>query len=154
MITGTFGKSFGSGGAFIACNSQIGEYLIQTSGAFRYTTALSPTLAAGALKSLQIIKKNKTWGINLLSASKKWKKEILRSVSYPVRGDSQILSIVVGQEEKTILLQKHLEKNGFLAIAIRPPTVPVNESRIRLTIRRDLNFCILKEFTSVLKAFK
>ena len=154
MITGTFGKSFGSGGAFIACDSKIGEYLIQTSGAFRYTTALSPALAAGALKSLQIIKRNKTWGINLLSASKTWKQEILRNISYPVSGDSQILSIIVGQEEKTILLQKHLERNGFLAIAIRPPTVPVNESRIRLTIRKDLDLDVLKKLTSVLKAFK
>ena len=154
MLTGTFGKSFGSGGAFIACNSKIGEYLIQTSGAFRYTTALSPALAGGALKSLQKIKNNKEWGINLLIASAKWKKEILQNFNYPIKGESQILSIIVGQEEKTILLQKHLEKNGFLAIAIRPPTVPVNESRIRLTIRRDLNLEILKNFTSVLKTFK
>ena len=154
MITGTFGKSFGSGGAFIACNSKIGEYLIQTSGAFRYTTALAPALAAGALKSLQKIKSNKEWGSNLLIISKKWKKEIIQNFSYPVKGDSQILSIVVGKEEKAIHLQKHLEKNGFLAIAIRPPTVPVNESRIRLTIRRDLNLDILKNFISVLKAFK
>ncbi len=154
MLTGTFGKSFGSGGAFIACDSKIGEYLIQTSGAFRYTTALSPALAAGALKSLQKIKNNKEWGKNLLIASKKWKKEILRNFSYPIKGESQILSIIIGQEEKTILLEQYLEKNGFLAIAIRPPTVPVNESRIRLTIRRDLNLEILKKFTSVLKAFK
>ena len=47
--------------------------------------------------------------------NKKWKKEILRNLSYPVKGESQILSIIVGQEEKAILLQKHLEKNGFLA---------------------------------------
>ena len=154
MLTGTFGKSFGSGGAFIACNSEIGEHLIQTSGAFRYTTALSPALSAGALKSLQKIKANHEWGINLLISSKKWKKEILRNLSYPVKGESQILSIIVGQEEKAILLQKHLEKNGFLAIAIRPPTVPVNESRIRLTIRRDLNLDILNNFISVLKTFK
>ena len=154
MLTGTFGKSFGSGGAFIACNSKIGEYLIQTSGAFRYTTALSPALAGGALKSLQKIKNNKEWGIDLLIASAKWKKEILQNFNYPIKGESQILSIIVGQEEKTILLQKHLEKNGFLAIAIRPPTVQVNESRIRLTIRRDLNLEILKNFTSVLKTFK
>ena len=154
MITGTFGKSFGSGGAFIACNSSIGEYLIQTSGAFRYTTALSPALSAGALKSLQKIKNNHEWGINLLISSQKWKKEILGNFSYPVRGESQILSIIVGKEEKAVLLQKHLEKNGFLAIAIRPPTVPVNESRIRLTIRKDLNLDILKNFISVLKAFK
>ncbi len=153
MLTGTFGKSFGSGGAFIACNSKIGEYLIQTSGAFRYTTALSPALAAGALKSLQKIKNNKEWGINLLIASKKWKKEILRNLSFPVKGESQILSIIVGQEEKALLLQKHLEENGFLAIAIRPPTVPLNKSRIRLTIRRDLNLDILKNFISVLKSF-
>ncbi len=154
MLTGTFGKSFGSGGAFIACNSKIGEYLIQTSGAFRYTTALSPALAGGALKSLQKIKNNKEWGNNLLNASAKWKKEILQNFNYPIKGESQILSIIIGKEEKTILLQKHLEKNGFLAIAIRPPTVQVNESRIRLTIRRDLNLEILKNFTSVLKAFK
>ncbi len=154
MITGTFGKSFGSGGAFIACNSKIGEYLIQTSGAFRYTTALSPALAAGALKSLQKIKNNKEWGINLLIASEKWKREILRNCSYPIKGESQILSIIIGQEEKTILLQKYLEKNGFLATAIRPPTVQVNKSRIRLTIRRDLNLEILKNFTSALRNFK
>ena len=154
ILTGTFGKSFGSGGAFIACNSKIGEYLIQTSGAFRYTTALSPALAAGALKSLQKIQNNKNWGINLLIASRTWKKEILQNLSYPVKGESQILSIIVGKEEKAILLQKHLEKSGFLAIAIRPPTVPPNESRIRITIRRDLNLDILKNFTSVLKDFK
>ena len=154
MITGTFGKSFGSGGAFIACNSNIGEHLIQTSGAFRYTTALSPALAAGALKSLQKIKDNKEWGINLLSSAQKWKNEILRSFCYPIKGDSQILSIIIGHEEKTLLLQKYLEENGFLAIAIRPPTVPIGESRIRLTIRRNLDLDILESFTSVLKNFK
>ena len=104
--------------------------------------------------SVPKIKANQEWGINLLISSKKWKKEILRNLSYPVKGESQILSIIVGQEEKAILLQKHLEKNGFLAIAIRPPTVPLNESRIRLTIRRDLNLDILNNFISVLKTFK
>ena len=132
----------------------IRDSLIQTSGAFRYTTALSPALSAGALKSLQKIKKNNEWGINLLMSSQKWKKEIIRNFNYPVKVESQILSIIVGQEEKSILLQEHLEKNGFLAIAIRPPTVPVNESRIRLTIRRDLNQDILENFIAVLKAFK
>ena len=62
-----------------------------------------------------------------LSLKKKWPGH--RSiVSIPFR---TLLAV------KAILLQKHLEKNGFLAIAIRPPTVPVNESRIRLTIIRN-----------------
>ncbi len=154
MITGTFGKAFGSGGAFIACNSKMGEYLIQTSGAFRYTTALSPSLAAGALKALQKIRTNNDWGTNLLNSARTWKNEIIRNFYYPVKGDSHILSIIVGQEEKAINLQKYLEENGFLAIAIRPPTVPVGESRIRITIRKNLDLSILKKFTSVLKDFK
>ena len=154
MITGTFGKAFGSGGAFIASNSEIGEHLIQTSGAFRYTTALAPSLAAGALEGLKKILENKEWGNDLLSSAKIWKDEIIKNFSFPVQGDSHILSIIVGQEEKAIYLQKYLEENGFLAIAIRPPTVPVGQSRIRITIRRNLDFNLLKNFIAVLKEFK
>ena len=56
--------------------------------------------------------------------------------------------------EKAIALQKYLEKKGFLAIAIRPPTVPEGESRIRITIRRNIDINALKNFTAVLKDFK
>ncbi len=154
MITGTFGKAFGSGGAFIASNSEIGEYLIQTSGAFRYTTALAPSLAAGALEGLKKILENKEWGNDLLSSASVWKDEIIKNFNFPVQGDSHILSIIVGQEEKAIYLQKYLEENGFLAIAIRPPTVPVGQSRIRITIRRNLDFNLLNNFIAVLKEFK
>jgi len=90
----------------------------------------------------------------LLSSAKIWKDEIIKNFSFPIQGDSHILSIIVGQEEKAIDLQKYLEKNGFLAIAIRPPTVPVGQSRIRITIRRDLNLNLLKNFIAVLKGFK
>ena len=154
LITGTFGKAFGSGGAFIASNSKVGEYLIQTSGAFRYTTALSPALAAGALQALQKFKNNKVWSTDLLNSAQKWKKEIQSNFSYPVQGDAHILSIIIGQEEKAMHLQEYLEENGFLAIAIRPPTVPVGESRIRITIRKNLNLNILENFISVLKKFQ
>ncbi len=90
----------------------------------------------------------------MLSSAKIWKDEIIKNFSFPVKGDSHILSIILGQEEKAINLQKYLEKNGFLAIAIRPPTVPVGKSRIRLTIRRNLDTNILKNFIEVLKEFK
>jgi len=113
MITGTFGKAFGSGGAFIASNSEIGEYLIQTSGAFRYTTALAPSLAAGALESLKKILENKEWGNDLLSSAKIWKDEIIKNFSFPVQGDSHILSIIVGQEERQFIYKNILKKMAF-----------------------------------------
>ena len=154
LVTGTFGKAFGSGGAFIACNSKVGEHLIQTSGAYRYSTALSPALAAGALKALEKIKKNREWGSYLLNSAQKWKIEILRNFNYPVKGDAHIISIIMGQEEEAVHLQKYLEKNGFLAIAIRPPTVPIGTSRIRLTIRKNLGNKILSNFISILRDYK
>ena len=82
------------------------------------------------------------------------KMKLLKIFSFPVQGDSHILSIIIGQEEKAIYLQKYLEENGFLAIAIRPPTVPEGQSRIRITIRRNLDFNLLNNFIAVLKEFK
>jgi len=154
MVSGTFGKAFGSGGAFLATNKKTGEMLIQTSSPFRYTTALSPSLAAGALKSLQKIKKNQNLGTNLLKISKKWKEEIENIGKYEVIGDAHILSLIIGDEEKTMMMQNFLEEKGYLAVGIRPPTVPLGKSRIRLTIRNSFNTDILKNFISVLKAYK
>jgi len=154
MVSGTFGKAFGSGGAFLASNKETGEILIQTSSAFRYTTALSPSLASGALKSLEKIEINQNLRIDLLKISKRWKREITNIGKYEVIGDAHILSLIIGDEDKTMMLQKFLEQKGFFAVGIRPPTVPAGKSRIRLTIRSSFNNNILKNFISALKAYK
>ena len=154
MVSGTFGKAFGSGGAFLSSNKKIGEILIQTSSPFRYTTAISPALAAGALKALQKIKNNQNLGTNLLKISKRWKNEIKNIGKYEVIGDAHILSLIIGDEDKTMMMQEFLEKRGFLAIGIRPPTVPIGKSRIRITIRSSFNKNILKNFIAALKDYK
>ena len=154
MVSGTFGKAFGSGGAFLSSNKKIGEILIQTSSPFRYTTAISPALAAGALKALHKIKDNKNLGTNLLKISKRWKNEIENIGKYEVIGDAHILSLIIGDEDKTMMMQEFLEKRGFLAIGIRPPTVPIGKSRIRITIRSSFNKNILKNFIAALKDYK
>ncbi len=78
----------------------------------------------------------------------------MNATNYLVKGDCHIISIIIGDEDKTIAMQKYLEKNGFLAIAIRPPTVPIGQSRIRITIKKTLTNDILDSFISVLKAYK
>ena len=94
------------------------------------------------------------WGLELLSFSEKWKKEIIHVTDYLVKGDCHIILIIIGSEDETLSMQKYLEKNGFLAVAIRPPTVPIGQSRIRITIKKTLNDEILNNFISILKAFK
>tara|TARA_Y100001970_G_scaffold294225_1_gene448794 strand:- start:8377 stop:9531 length:1155 start_codon:yes stop_codon:yes gene_type:complete len=150
IISGTFGKAFGGGGAFLACDEITGEHLIQNSGEFRYTTALAPPLAGGALESLRKIQNNHHWGEELLNLSKVWKTKLEKYTNFCYRGDAQILSLITYQELEAIRLQKKLQENGILCIAIRPPTVPQGESRLRITLRRNLSEEILIKLIRIL----
>ena len=138
IVSGTFGKAFGSGGAFLASNKTIGEHLIQTSGSFRYTTALAPPLAAAALSALQLIKNNPHWGVELQERSQNWRKRISEQGWCCPSGNGPILSLVLGSDQKALDYQNQLEKKGLLTIAIRPPTVPEGTSRLRLAIKKNL----------------
>ncbi len=138
VISGTFGKAFGSGGAFLASDTRINEHLLQTSGAFRYSTALAPPLAAAALEALKLIKSNPSWGLQLLKRAKYWRSSFIKQGWTQPLGDGPILPLLIGSDQETLRYQKSLENAGLLSIAIRPPTVPEGTSRLRLVVRRDL----------------
>ncbi len=138
MISGTFGKAFGSGGAFLACNQEIGHKLLQTSGAFRYTTALAPPLAAATYAALQLIKKNPQWSTQLKRQAADWRLELEQAGWQRPLGEGPILSLIIGDDQKTLNIQSELETNGLLCVAIRPPTVPEGTSRLRIVLRRGL----------------
>ncbi|MEI7953149.1 MAG: aminotransferase class I/II-fold pyridoxal phosphate-dependent enzyme, partial [Synechococcaceae cyanobacterium ELA182] len=82
IISGTFGKAFGSGGAFLAGDGLVGDWLLQSSGAFRYTTALAPPLAAGALASLGRIQADPGAAAALLKRSDRWR-DALAAAGWP-----------------------------------------------------------------------
>ncbi len=151
IISGTFGKAFGSGGAFLASDKEMGEYLLQTSGAFRYTTALAPPLTAAALAALKLIKANPNWGRDLLNRASYWRSELVKNGWPCPAGSGQIISLEIGTDEDALYMQSKLEKAGFLCVAIRPPTVPEGTARLRLTLRRDLPHGTLTKLLTVLK---
>ncbi len=138
MLSGTFGKAFGSGGAFLACNAALGETLLQSSGAFRYTTALSPPLAAAALAALTLMQRHPHWSVELISRSHQWR-SAFASAGWPCPGGTgPILPLIIGPDQRALDCQQKLETAGLLSIAIRPPTVPEGTARLRLVIRRQL----------------
>jgi 8-amino-7-oxononanoate synthase len=140
LISGTFGKAFGGGGAFLACDALLGEWLLQSSGAFRYTTALAPPLAAGALAALhQLSNLQPPQGREtLLARAARWR-DALEQAGWPrPPGTGPILSLRAGSDAQAICLQQRLEQAGLLSIAIRPPTVPEGTARLRLVLRADL----------------
>ena len=138
LISGTFGKAFGSGGAFLACDGELGAQLLQSSGAFRYTTALAPPLAAGALRALQLIEQHPHWGDQLIRRAQTWRDRLVEAGWARPNGDGPVLPLVMGSDQAALDRQQQLEEKGLLTIAIRPPTVPEGASRLRLVLRRDL----------------
>ena len=138
LVSGTFGKAFGGGGAFLATGPIAGEWLLQQAGAFRYTTALAPALAAAALAALDLMEANPGWGAALMERAERWR-TALAAAGWPrPPGQGPILSLLVGEEQAALALQRRLEGHGLLAVAIRPPTVPPGTSRLRLVLRQDL----------------
>ena len=151
MVSGTFGKAFGSGGAFLATNKDMKEHLLQTSGAFRYTTALAPPLAAAAMAALQLIKANPDWGFELQNRADNWRSGLVDEGWDRPPGNGPILSFVIGTDEQALTMQKQLEMSGLLSVAIRPPTVPEDTARLRLVLRRDLPNGTLRRLLLALK---
>ncbi len=150
LISGTFGKAFGSGGAFLASNASMGDHLLQSSGAFRYTTALAPPLAASALAALNLIQANPQWGEELQERSSRWRERLAKEGWAKPPGNGPILSLIVGSDQTALDLQRQLEDEGLLCIAIRPPTVPEGTSRLRIVLRKDLPDKALEKLVKVL----
>ena len=138
LISGTFGKAFGGGGAFLAADELLGEWLLQHSGPFRYTTALAPPLAAAALAALRGIQAEPQRGAALLQRAQRWR-DRLEAAGWPrPPGQGPILPLLVGEDARALELQRRLEAAGLLSVAIRPPTVPEGSARLRLVLRHDL----------------
>ena len=138
LVSGTFGKAFGGGGAFLAGEALLGDWLLQASGAFRYTTALAPPLAAGALAALRQIEAQPRIAPELLARAARWRDALEAAGWRRPAGHGPILPLLVGQDGAALVLQERLETAGLLAVAIRPPTVPAGTARLRLVLRQDL----------------
>ena len=142
VIMGTLSKALGSSGGFIACDKVVHEYLMSTCKGWIYSTAPSPCSIAGA---------HAAW--NLLPSLKEEREKILSLGSFfreqfPSSSRSHIVPIMVGDEKKALELKDKIKKEGYLVSAIRPPSVPIGTSRIRIAFNAthlNHDFSILRD---------
>ncbi|MFH1996457.1 MAG: 8-amino-7-oxononanoate synthase [Candidatus Omnitrophota bacterium] len=133
LVMGTFSKALGSFGAYIACTTQMKEYLINACGGFIYSTALPPSVIAANIASLEVVRSEPFRRTTLLENAKYFR-DGLSDRGLPVRGNSPIVPLIVGDNARAVELSRTLEKRGYRVPPIRPPTVPIEESRLRFTI--------------------
>ena len=129
----TLGKSVGVSGAIVLASNQIIDYLIQKAKTYIYTTALSPALANGILTSLEIILKDKELRKKLQENISCFRKTI-KNKKLLSNSITPIQPIFINDTQKSIKLSKKLLEKGFYVPVIRPPTVPKNTARLRISI--------------------
>ncbi len=132
LITGGFGKAFGSSGGFIACSLQIKNYLLNTARPFIYSTAPSPLLTAANQASLSIILSEPQRRKQVHQKAKFLKKH-LQKLGIHSPSESPILPIHLGDSPKTIAIANALRTVGIHTLAIRPPTTTVPQLRLSIS---------------------
>lgn len=131
---GTMSKGIGSYGGFIACSNNFKKLLIQEASSFIYTTALPPSAISASIAAIEIIERESSLGLNLQKKSTKFRKIMNESGIDTMNSRSQIIPIVIGDNQKTLNIAERLSKEGIIVGAIRPPTVPEGSARLRVSI--------------------
>ena len=154
LSLGTFGKSFGSFGAFAGCSSDMKDYLINFCPGFIYTTALPPAIIGALDAALDLIPEMDAKREQLHSNIRMLKVKLNELGFDTGDTESQIIPIIIGSEEETLKLSEFLEEHGIWASAIRPPTVEQGTSRIRITITLKHSEEDINHLIDTLKAWK
>ena len=154
ILLGTCGKAFGSFGSYVACSKEMRDYLVNFCPGFIYTTALPPSVVGAIDAAIDLIPKIKEQRKQLQGHIEYMRKGIQEAGFQTGSSLSQIIPIIVGDEKETMDLADFLEDKGFLATAIRPPTVPENSSRIRITLSAAHTKEQIDEFIEALKGWK
>lgn len=133
VIVGTFGKALASAGAFVVSDDLIRDYLVNTARSLIFTTAPPPAVLAWSL-----------WTVRRMTAMNR-ERERLTELAATLRtslselgcvcgGRSQIVPILAGENQSAVRLAGRLQDAGYLALPIRPPTVPAGTARVRLSL--------------------
>ena len=156
LLIGTFGKSFGAAGAFIVGSETIIEAFIQKARTYIYTTALLPSLAATITHTLRMIKESDNLRLHIRELVAHYKKLSKKAEICTSKFDNHIQPLVVGGANEAVQLSKALYKKNILVPAIRPPTVPKDTSRLRISItaahtKKDISL-LVKTISTTLNA--
>jgi len=132
-LVGTFGKAFGTFGAFVAGSEDLIETLIQRARTYIYTTALPPAVAAATRAALAVSISEPWRRERVLALTRRFRELALAAGITLGTSETPIQPILMGSADSAMRASNVLLERGFFVAAIRPPTVPADTSRLRIT---------------------
>ena len=133
LLVGTFGKALASIGAFVCCSKEIRHFLINHSRSFIFTTALPPVTLNWNYFVFNHMLSMSREREHLHQISDKLRQQ-LQEKGIATRGTTNIVPVVIGDDQQAVLQAEAMQKNGFFILPVRPPAVPEGSARFRLSL--------------------
>ncbi|APE31916.1 8-amino-7-oxononanoate synthase [Halomonas aestuarii] len=134
VLVGTLGKALGSAGAFVAGSQALVDHLIQFARPYVYTTAQPPGVAAATLEALALVEAEPERRTRLADRIARFRREAALLGLPLMASTTPIQPLVLGSSERVMHWAARLRARGLAVGAIREPTVPRGEARLRITL--------------------
>ena len=146
FLVGTFGKALASMGAYVVCDQVIKDYLINTMRPLIFSTALPPFNVAWTEFLFEKRPYFQAKRQHLMQLSARLRQVVAEQLNMPMLSESHIVPLILGDNQRTVQTAQCLQQQGYYCLPIRPPTVPVGTSRIRLSLTADITHDELEQF--------
>ena len=150
IMMATLGKAAGVAGAFVAGEQVVIEYLIQKANSYVYSTPAPPALSATLSASVNLIEQGDHLRSHLRTLIAYLKDNLNCRKWQLMPSDTAVQPLVVGGNHEALALSEYLQSCGVLVPAIRPPTVPVGTSRLRISLSAAHSIEDIKKLIKVL----
>ncbi|NQU76152.1 MAG: 8-amino-7-oxononanoate synthase [Planctomycetes bacterium] len=154
VTIGTLSKALGAMGGFIAGRRVLIDMIWNTARPFIYTTALPPVMCAAALAAMEIVRREPQRRQNCLRNADRLRQALIQAGAHIGGSTTQIIPIILGTAQRALEMSQRCFKAGFLAPAIRPPTVAPNTARLRVSVMAEHEWNDLKRFVDLVAAAK
>ncbi|MBO1324080.1 8-amino-7-oxononanoate synthase [Acetobacter sp. TBRC 12305] len=134
LVIGTFSKALGSMGAFVAASDPVCRWLENAASGFVFSTAPSPLVLGAVDAGLDLLPGMDAARAHTASLAEAFRAHMRRAGLDVGPSTTQIVPVLIGGETETLALARAVEQAGFLAVAIRPPTVPPGSCRLRVVL--------------------
>jgi len=146
---GTFSKALGSFGAYVCGSEELIDFILNKARSFIYTTSLPPSIIAASIAALEIVQNEPQRRKKLLDNADFFRSGLKDAGFNTLDSQTAIIPVLIGEAQQAMEFSARLFQEGIFCQGIRPPTVPLGTSRLRLTViathkREDLQYALDK----------